>query len=77
MMAAITGRRASQLLTNREGMGSSGQDFNADRRPSEATSLVDKFSKSVNSGTDTDGESSGTESNKEVTESNDSMSSLR
>ena len=66
-MAAITGRRASQLLTNREGMGSSGQDFNADRRISKATSLVDTFSKSVNSVTDTDGES-----NKEVTESNDS-----
>ena len=77
MMAAITGRRASQLLTNREGMGSNGQDFNADRRISEATSPVDTFSKSVNSGTDTDGESSGTESNKEVTESNDSMSRLR
>ena len=77
MMAAITGRRESQLLTNREAMGSSGQDSNADRRISEATSLVDTFSKSVNSGTDTDGESSGTESNKEVTESKDSMSSLR
>ena len=46
MMAAINGRRASQLLTNREGMVSSGQDFNADRRISEATSLVDTFSKS-------------------------------
>ena len=32
MMAAITGRRASQLLTNREGMGSTGQDFNADEK---------------------------------------------
>ena len=67
----------TQLLTNREGMGSSGQDFNADRRISEAASLMAKFSKLVNSGTDTDGESSGTESNKEVTESNDSLSSLR
>ena len=71
MTAAITGRRASQLQTNRESMGSSGQDFNGDRRISEATSLVETFSKSVNSGTDTDGESSGTESNKEVTESSD------
>ena len=73
----ITRRRATQLLTNREGKGSSGQDFNADRRKSEATSLVDKFSKSVKRGTDTDGESSGTESYKGVTESNGSMSSLR
>ena len=40
MMASITGRKASHLLTNREGMGSSGQDFNADCRISEATSLI-------------------------------------
>lgn len=46
MIVVMTGRRASHLLTSREGMRSSGQDFNAEFWISDLTLLSDEVSNS-------------------------------
>ena len=50
MIVVMTGIRASHLLTKREGMGSSGQDFNAEFWISDLTFLADKVLNADNVG---------------------------
>ena len=50
MIIVMTGIRVSHLLTKREGMGSSGQDFNAEFWISDLTFLSDKVFNADNVG---------------------------
>ena len=52
MIVVMTGRRASHLLTKREGIGSSGQDFNVELWISDLTLLADRILNADNNGVD-------------------------
>ena len=52
MIVVMTGRRASHLLTKREGIGSSGQDFNVELWISDLTLLADRILNADNDGVD-------------------------
>ena len=52
MIVVMMGRRASHLLTKREGIGSSGQDFNVELWISDLTLLADRILNADNDGVD-------------------------
>ena len=52
MIVVMTGRRASHLLTKREGIGSSGQDFNVELWIDDLTLLADRILNADNNGVD-------------------------
>ena len=52
MIVVMTGRRTSHLLTKREGIGSSGQDFNVELWISDLTLLADRILNADNDGVD-------------------------
>ena len=52
MIVVMMGRRASHLLTEREGIGSSGQDFNVELWISDLTLLADRILNADNDGVD-------------------------
>ena len=52
MIVVMTGRRASHLLTKREGIGSSGQDFNVEFWISDLPLLADRILNADNDGVD-------------------------
>ena len=52
MIIVMMGRRASYLLTEREGIGSSGQDFNVELWISDLTQLADRILNADNDGVD-------------------------
>ena len=52
MIVVMMGRRASHLLTKRQGIGSSGQDFNVELWISDLTLLADRILNADNDGVD-------------------------